>query len=66
MIHRVKELISVEEVEGTPTKKSRPAAAAKTEEAPKKATKAKAATAEATPASEEKPKKKTAKKSEEN
>lgn len=66
MIHRVKELLHVEEVEGTPTKKSRPVAAAKTEEAPKKAAKAKAATAEAAPASEEKPKKKTAKKSEEN
>ncbi len=68
MVHRVKELLHVEEVEGTPAKKSAKAAVAapETEEAPKKATKAKAATAEAEPASEEKPKKKTAKKSEEN
>lgn len=66
MVHRVKELLHVEEVEGTPTKKSAKAAVAAPKEAPKKATKAKAATAEAEPASEEKPKKKTAKKSEEN
>ncbi|MBS1700116.1 MAG: 50S ribosomal protein L30 [Armatimonadetes bacterium] len=67
MVHRVKELLHVEEVEGSPTKKKAAApAAAKTEEAPKKATKAKAATAEAPVASEEKPKKKTAKKAEDN
>lgn len=66
MVHRVKELLHVEVVEGTPAKKSaKPAVAAKAEEAPKKATKAKAATAEAEPTSEEKPKKKATKKSEE-
>lgn len=73
MIHRVKELLHVEEVEGTPKARTvtRPgkaaakaSAPAKAEAAPKKATKAKAATAEAEPASEEKPKKKATKKSE--
>jgi large subunit ribosomal protein L30 len=63
MVHRVKELLHVEEVEGTPAKKSAKAPA-KAEAAPKKA--AKAATAAAEPASEEKPKKRTTKKSEEN
>lgn len=66
MIHRVKELLHVEEVEGTPTKKSAKAPVAAVAEAPaKKATKAKA-TEEAPAASEEKPKKKSTKKSEEN
>lgn len=64
MVHRVKELLSVEVVEGTPTKKG-PAKAAAVTEAPKKAPKAKAATAEAPAASEEKPKKKATKKAEE-
>jgi large subunit ribosomal protein L30 len=64
MVHRVKELLSVEVVEGTPTKKKGPATAA-VAEAPKKAPKAKAATAEAPEASEEKPKKKATKKAEE-
>ncbi len=74
MVHRVKELLHVEEVEGTPKARtvSRPGKAAakvapaKAAAAPKKApAKAKAATAEAEPASEEKPKKKATKKSEE-
>lgn len=69
MVHRVKELLHVEEVEGTPTKKSKPAkaavAAAPVAEKPaKKAPAKKEATAEATPASEEKPKKKATKKTE--
>lgn len=64
MVHRVKELLHVEVVEGTPAKKSAPKPAAKVEEAPKKATKAKAATVEAEATSEEKPKKKATKKSE--
>lgn len=63
MVHRVKELLHVEEVEGTPAKKGANAAVAA---APaKKATKAKA-TEEAPAASEEKPKRKSTKKSEEN
>jgi large subunit ribosomal protein L30 len=66
MIHRVKELLHVEELEGTPTK-THPRAVAKASApaaAPKKVAKAPAATAEAAPASEEKPKKRTTKKSE--
>ena len=67
MIHRVKELIQVEEVEGTPTKKKAPkqmAAASVAEKPAKKAPAKKEATAEAAPASEEKPKKKATKKTE--
>ena len=60
MVHRVKELLHVEEVEGT-TKAAPKAAVA---EAPKKAKAAKA-TETVAEASEEKPKKKTTKKSEE-
>lgn len=70
MVHRVKELLHVEEVEGTPTKKAKaPAKVATTkvvtEAKPKKAsaTKAAEAASEEKPA-EEKPKRKTAKKSE--
>lgn len=66
MIHRVKELLHVEEVEGTPTKKNAKAPVAAAAPAPKKAAKAKVETAEAAPASEEKPKKRTTKKSEDN
>lgn len=65
MIHRVKELLQVEEVEGTPVKKGSAKATATLKEAPKKPAKAKAATAEAPVASEEKPKKKATKKAEE-
>ena len=74
MIHRVKELIQVEELEGTPTKKkiSRPGSAGKTATAEKPAKAAakpkvaaeKVATPKAETASEEKPKKKATKKSE--
>ena len=66
MIHRVKELLHVEEVEGTPTKKkaTRAVSAAVAEKTAKKAPAKKEATAEAAPASEEKPKKKATKKSE--
>ena len=72
MVHRVKELLHVEEVEGTPTKKKAPkqmAAASVAEKPAKKAPAKKEATAEAATeaksgASEEKPKKKATKKSE--
>ena len=65
-INRVKELLHVEEVEGTPSKKGTTKAAPKAAvaEAPKKAKAAKA-TETVAEASEEKPKKKTTKKSEE-
>jgi large subunit ribosomal protein L30 len=66
MIHRVKELLHVEEVEGTPTKKSAAPAATKVAKAATKKVAPKAATTEVAPASEEKPKKRTTKKSEEN
>ncbi len=77
MIHRVKELLLVEEVEGTPqprkvsrpggaknvkTPKAKPVKAAA--EAPAKEAKAKAATPKAKVTSEEKPKKAVAKKTE--
>jgi large subunit ribosomal protein L30 len=66
MIHRVKELLHVEEVEGTPTKKNAKTPVAAVAKAPaKKASKA-TATEDAPSASEEKPKKKSTKKSEEN
>ncbi len=66
MIHRVKELLVVEEVEGTPTKKNKPAKAATAvaEKPFKKAAANKEATVAEAPASEEKPKKKATKKSE--
>lgn len=72
MIHRVKELLHVEEVEGTPTKKKAPkqmaavAAEKPAKKAPakKEATVAEAATPVNSGASEEKPKKKATKKSE--
>lgn len=77
MVHRVKELLHVEEVEGTPkartvtrpggaknvkTPKAKPVKAAA--EAPAKEAKPKAATAKAKVTSEEKPKKAAAKKTE--
>ena len=66
MIHRVKELLHVEEVEGTPTKKTAPklVTASVAEKTAKKAPVKKEATAVEAPASEEKPKKKATKKSE--
>ncbi len=66
MIHRVKELLVVEEVEGIPTKKNKPAKAATAvaEKPVKKAAAKKEATVAEAPASEEKPKKKATKKSE--
>lgn len=79
MIHRVKELIQVEEVEGTPkartvtrpggsknvkTPKAKPVVKAAAAAAPVKEVKPKAATAKAKVTSEEKPKKAAAKKTE--
>lgn len=62
MVHRVKELLHVEVVEGTPAKKK--AAAPAAEKPAKKAPAKKEATAEVAVASEEKPKKKATKKTE--
>ena len=62
MVHRVKELLHVEVVEGTPAKKK--AATQATEKPAKKAPAKKEATAEVAVASEEKPKKKATKKTE--